>query len=116
MAKTTGLGDDLYVAGFHIGGDIRQVVLNGGPTNQLDVTDITQSAHSRLGGLRNGIGDSGFRAGGYGESLSRDRLNSFLGLPTENVTLPPPTLRRQADHHSQDWEARYRRIAAEEGR
>jgi len=44
------------------------------------------------------------------------RILSFLGLPTENVTLPPPTLRRQADHHSQDWEARYRRIAAEEGR
>ena len=44
------------------------------------------------------------------------RVLEFLCLPTENVTLPPPTLRRQADHRSQDWEARYRRIAAEEGR
>jgi LPS sulfotransferase NodH len=40
----------------------------------------------------------------------------FLGLPAENVTLPPPSLRRQADQHSRDWEARYRQIAAEEGR
>jgi len=37
-----------------------------------------------LGGLRSGIGDSGFRPGGYGDSLSRDRLNNFLGLPTDS--------------------------------
>jgi len=54
FAKTSGLGDDLYVAGFHIGGDVRQVQLNGGPSNQLDVTDITQSGHARLGGQRTG--------------------------------------------------------------
>jgi LPS sulfotransferase NodH len=44
------------------------------------------------------------------------RVLKFLGLPAENVTLPPPSLRRQADHRSKDWEVRYRRIAAEEGR
>ena len=53
MAKSTGLGDDLLVGGYHIGGDIRDVAANGGP-GLLDVTDITQSAHSRLGGLRDG--------------------------------------------------------------
>jgi len=53
-AKTSGLGDDLYVTGYHIGGAIRQLTAGGGPTNQLDVTDITQSGHARLGGLRTG--------------------------------------------------------------
>ena len=53
MAKSTGLGDDLLCGGYHIGGDIRDVAVNGGPA-LLDVTDITQSAHSRLGGLRDG--------------------------------------------------------------
>lgn len=56
MAKTTGLGDDLYFGGFHIGGDIQTVTMHGGP-GLLDVTDITQSAHSRLGGLRDGAFD-----------------------------------------------------------
>ena len=53
MAKTSGLGDDLLVAGFHIGGDIQSLTVNGGNT-PLEVTDITQSAHSRLGGQRDG--------------------------------------------------------------
>jgi hypothetical protein len=51
--KTAGLGDDLYADGYHIGGDIQSLVVSGGPAT-LDVTDITQSAHSRLGGLRAG--------------------------------------------------------------
>ncbi len=51
--KSTGLGDDYFHAGYHIGGDIRDVQVGGGP-GLLDVTDITQSAHSRLGGLRGG--------------------------------------------------------------
>jgi hypothetical protein len=53
VAKTSGLGDDYFHGGYHIGGDIRDVAVNGGPA-LLDVTDITQSAHSRLGGLRDG--------------------------------------------------------------
>jgi hypothetical protein len=51
--KTTGLGDQFLFGGYLIGGDIQQLTVNGGP-NLLDVTDITQSAHSRLGGLRSG--------------------------------------------------------------
>lgn len=53
MAKSSGLGDDYFHGGYHIGGDIRDVAVNGGPA-LLDSTDITQSAHSRLGGLRDG--------------------------------------------------------------
>ncbi len=53
MSKTTGLGDQLAVAGYLIGGDIQQLSVHGGPA-LLDVTDITQSGHSRLGGLFDG--------------------------------------------------------------
>lgn len=54
MAKQTGLGDNLYVGGYNISGDTGSVdTISGGPAT-LDVTDITQSAHSRLGGLRSG--------------------------------------------------------------
>jgi trehalose 2-sulfotransferase len=42
------------------------------------------------------------------------RVLEFLGLPADNVTLPPPNLRRQADDRSREWEARYRQVAAEE--
>ncbi len=42
------------------------------------------------------------------------RVLGFLGIPAENVSLPPPALRKQADDRSRDWEARYRRMCAEE--
>ena len=51
--KQSGLGDDLFVGGYHIGGDIRDVAVNGGPV-LLDVTHVTQSARTRAGGLRDG--------------------------------------------------------------
>jgi hypothetical protein len=53
VAKTSGLGDHFLFGGYLIGGDVQSVSLNGGPA-LLDTTDITQSARSRLGGLRDG--------------------------------------------------------------
>lgn len=53
MAKTSGLGDQFAFGGYLIGGDIQALQLHGGPA-LLDVTDITQSGHSRLGGLIDG--------------------------------------------------------------
>jgi hypothetical protein len=53
ISKQSGLGDDFYWAGYRIGGDIQDVMVHGGPA-PLDVTDITQSGHARLGGLRDG--------------------------------------------------------------
>jgi LPS sulfotransferase NodH len=43
------------------------------------------------------------------------RVLRFLGIPAENVKLPAPTLRKQADDHSRQWEARYRQMCADEG-
>lgn len=54
MAKQSGLGDNLYLAGYDLSGDVGSVdTISGGPAT-LDVTTINQSAHSRLGGLRSG--------------------------------------------------------------
>jgi LPS sulfotransferase NodH len=36
-----------------------------------------------------------------------------LGIPAEDVKVPPPTLRRQADHSSREWEARYRQMCTD---
>jgi len=53
MAKQSGLGGRFYLGGSDLSGDIQSASISGGPA-VLDVTDITQSAHSRLGGLRDG--------------------------------------------------------------
>jgi|SRR5215471_6425435 len=54
------------------------------------------------------------------EELVRDlegtvrRVLAFLGIPAEDLKLPPPSLRQQADHRSREWELRYRQMCAEE--
>lgn len=54
MAKQTGLGDNFYVGGYNISGDVNSLSNISGSVAPIDVTDITQSAHSRLGGQRDG--------------------------------------------------------------
>lgn len=54
MAKTTGLGDAFYIGGYDVGGDTNSLSKISGSLAPIDVTDITQSAYSRLGGLRDG--------------------------------------------------------------
>jgi LPS sulfotransferase NodH len=55
------------------------------------------------------------------EELVRDlegtvrQVLRFLGIPAENINLHPPTLRKQADDQSREWEARYRNMCADEG-
>lgn len=54
MAKQSGLGMRWLVGGYDISGDINALdTISGGPA-PLDSTDITQEAHSRLGGQRDG--------------------------------------------------------------
>lgn len=54
MAKQTGLGDNLYVAGYDLSGDIGSLSRIGGGPAALEVTGIDKSAFERLGGLRDG--------------------------------------------------------------
>lgn len=54
MAKTTGLGDNLYVGGYDLSGDIQSLgTVHGGPA-ALDFTGITKFAFERQGGVRDG--------------------------------------------------------------
>lgn len=54
MAKTSGLGDQFYIAGYDLSGDLSSVdQISGGPAI-LDVTPINASANVRLGGQRAG--------------------------------------------------------------
>jgi len=54
MAKTSGLGDNAYVDGFDLSGDIQGLdSIHGGPA-ALDFTTIDRSAMERQGGIRDG--------------------------------------------------------------
>lgn len=55
MAKTAGLGDNLYVAGYDISGDILSLGKISGSLATLDVTGIDKSAYERIGGRRDGV-------------------------------------------------------------
>jgi LPS sulfotransferase NodH len=54
------------------------------------------------------------------EELVRDlegtlrRVLQFLDIPVESLNVPSPTLRKQADDHSREWEARYRQMCTEQ--
>lgn len=54
MAKQTGLGDQLYVAGYDLSGDIGSLGRIGGGPEALEVTGIDKSGFERLGGTRDG--------------------------------------------------------------
>lgn len=74
------MGAAFYLGGYDIGGDTQSFTAGGGPA-LLDVTDITQSAHSRLGGLRNGTIDwVSYMDGAAGASHA-----ALSALPTADV-------------------------------
>jgi len=54
MAKQTGLGSRLWVGSANLSGDINAINRIAGGPAALDMTDITQSAFERKGGLRDG--------------------------------------------------------------
>lgn len=54
MAKGSGMGDNLYVAGYDLSGDVGSLGRIGGGPAALDVTPISKFAMERLGGIRDG--------------------------------------------------------------
>ena len=54
MAKQSGLGDNLYVGGYDLSGDINSLGRIGGGPGVLEVTGIDKLAYERIGGLRDG--------------------------------------------------------------
>src|SRR5262252_7287410 len=83
MAKTSGLGDNFYVGTFDISGDTNSLGrVSGGPA-ALDVTDITQSAVSRLGGER----DGGMDFTVYHDTAANAAHAALSTLPTADVQM-----------------------------
>jgi hypothetical protein len=54
VAKTSGLGDNFYVAGVDLSGDTASLGEVGGGCAVIDVTGIDKSAFERIGGVRDG--------------------------------------------------------------
>lgn len=54
MAKTGGLGDNFYIAGVDVSGDINSVQEIGGGPSLLEFTGINSSGVERRGGVRSG--------------------------------------------------------------
>jgi hypothetical protein len=85
MAKTAGLGDQFYIAGYDLSGDISSVDQIGGGPNAGDVTAINKSAHERIGLLRDGnmAVTTWFEFGGSGNPVFEHDF--FSTLPTADV-------------------------------
>jgi len=54
MAKTSGLGDNLYVGGYDLSGDVGSLGNISGTISAIDVTGINKYGFERIGGLRSG--------------------------------------------------------------
>jgi hypothetical protein len=54
MTKTSGLGDNFYVNGFDLSGDLASIDTISSPLAANDVTAINQYAYNRIPGLRDG--------------------------------------------------------------
>lgn len=80
MAKSSGLGQGIIVAGFSIPGDVSTVAVRGGPS-LLEVTGLDKSAHERIGGLLDGGMDL---ATFFNDATGRAHL-TLRGLPTTDV-------------------------------
>ena len=88
MAKSSGIGSRFLVGGYDISGDVSAVDSITGAQALLDSTDITQSAHSRIAGLRDG-------SMGFGVYMDVADAHPVLSaLPTTDVlmTYLPPSL------------------------
>jgi len=83
MAKQGGIGDNFYVAGYDLSGDIASLQDIGGGPGVLQTTGINKSAMERIGGLRDGrmSFNSYFNPS---SNQSHDRLGN---LPTTDVIL-----------------------------
>ena len=83
MAKTSGLGDNLYIAGYDLSGDITALGSIGGGPATLECTSINKSAIERIGGLRDGR----MQATAYFNPSTGQAHDRLSNLPTADVIL-----------------------------
>lgn len=79
--KSSGMGSQLWVGGYNVGGSTNSLSrINGGPAAQ-DLTDITQSAFERKGALR----DGGMTIVSYFNADAGASHAAYSGLPTADT-------------------------------
>lgn len=83
MAKQTGLGDQLFIGGYDIGGDINSVGSLSTPRTTLPATGITQSAEARFLGAR----DATAEFTSYFNKATGQQHLALRGLPRTDVHL-----------------------------
>ena len=83
MAKQTGLGDQLFIAGVDIGADINSIGNLSTPRNTLPATGITQSANARMFGTTDASGE--FVS--YFNDAAGQAHPTLKGLPRTDVHL-----------------------------
>lgn len=78
MAKQSGLGDNLYLTGVNLSGDVGEIQAIRQPRVLLDVTGIDKSAHERIYGKKDG--EISFRA--FFNDAATNPFSSFVALST----------------------------------
>lgn len=105
MAKQTGLGDNFYIDGNDISGDINSLSKLSTPLAVQDVTDITQFAHSQLGLLRSAVLDfvPYFDPTNAHVALSPLPLTDRIMTYFRGVTIGNPAFSMQCRQINYDW-------------
>lgn len=83
MAKESGLGDNLYVNGTDVSGDINSCDEIGGGNEPLNMTSLPKSAMERQGGLRDGR----LKFKSYFNSTALGTHTVLSPLPTSDVIM-----------------------------
>jgi len=78
MTKISGLGENFYIGGYNVSGDVGSVTRCACPMTPLDVTAINKSAFERIGGQRDGALD--FETW-FNDAASQEHA-ALKGLPT----------------------------------
>ena len=81
MAKSSGLGDQLYISGVDIGADINAIGSLSTPRETLPSTGITQSANARMFGKR----DASAEFTSYFEVTPGGTFDTLKALPMSDV-------------------------------
>jgi hypothetical protein len=91
MAKQAGMGDNLYISGIDVSGDIGSIQRIGGGPALLDTTAINASAMERIGGQFSGeLSFASYFNDGGGANRAGATGSTFLtlsALPTTDVLL-----------------------------
>jgi hypothetical protein len=81
MAKKTGLGNQLYVGGYDLSGDVGAITALASPRPTLEVTSINKSAVERL--MRRGDGVVEFNT--WFDDAANAEHDALKGLPTADA-------------------------------